>query len=171
MSKSPSGIVAQARARRVWWPALLWAAVIFVTSTRVITTGQLADGVQAVTGGRVRAEEFSLIWKAIWWFFVKGWHAVEFGMLAWFLGRILRQPMAAGAALLFACSDEFHQYFVPHRGARLSDVAIDALGVLLVMVWPKTIHLSQKMGLGAAIVTLIYLCAFHPFGTFGDGFI
>ena len=36
--------------------------------------------------------------------------------LAWFL------------AILFASSDEFHQSFVPGRGAGLTDVGIDALG-------------------------------------------
>jgi VanZ family protein len=49
----------------------------------------------------------------------------------------LKKSAFFGAFLLsalFACSDEFHQRFVPGRGASPIDVAIDLTGVTLVMV-------------------------------------
>lgn len=33
--------------------------------------------------------------------------------------------------ILYAASDEFHQWFIPGRGACVQDVAIDSIGVLL----------------------------------------
>lgn len=38
---------------------------------------------------------------------------------------------AAVFSILYGASDEWHQSFVPYRGAKLSDVAIDGLGILL----------------------------------------
>ena len=35
------------------------------------------------------------------------------------------------AAALYACSDEFHQTFVPGRAGRVGDVLVDSAGVLL----------------------------------------
>lgn len=39
--------------------------------------------------------------------------------------------LAVFGATLYGLSDELHQYFIPFRGARLSDVGIDLLGALL----------------------------------------
>lgn len=55
----------------------------------------------------------------------------------------LRQQflLAAALCMLYAVSDELHQYFVPGRAMLLSDVGIDALGFLpcagavLLLVW------------------------------------
>ena len=38
--------------------------------------------------------------------------------------------LASALCMLYAASDEFHQYFIPGRAAQLSDVAIDAMGFL-----------------------------------------
>lgn len=47
--------------------------------------------------------------------------------------------MAVGLATAFAASDEFHQAFVPSRGASVADVYLDAagatLGVLVLGAW------------------------------------
>lgn len=37
---------------------------------------------------------------------------------------------AWGIAVCYACTDEFHQYFVPGRSSELRDVCIDGLGAL-----------------------------------------
>ena len=39
--------------------------------------------------------------------------------------------IALGFCVLYALSDEFHQLFVPGRGAQLSDVLLDSLGALV----------------------------------------
>ena len=49
--------------------------------------------------------------------------------------------LAVGLAAAFAASDEFHQIFVPSRGASLTDVCLDsvgaALGVLGLGLWRR----------------------------------
>ena len=77
------------------------------------------------------------------WYFIerKGAHVVEYAMLTLLafhffrrsftresLGRVL--SLSATFALMYGATDELHQYFVPGRGARMSDVLIDGLGVL-----------------------------------------
>lgn len=50
-------------------------------------------------------------------------------------------PMALTICVLYAISDEFHQLFVPGRGAQFTDVILDsagsALGVYLFLGWKK----------------------------------
>lgn len=43
--------------------------------------------------------------------------------------RLWRYALTAG--ILYAASDELHQYFVPGRACQLRDVVIDGLGVLI----------------------------------------
>lgn len=38
---------------------------------------------------------------------------------------------SAAISILYACTDEVHQYFVPGRAGRITDVLIDSLGVWL----------------------------------------
>jgi VanZ family protein len=78
---------------------------------------------------------FEIFWGIAWFTVVKGWHAVEFGILtaaliaslnAW--RPLLRQRnilLAGILAVLFAASDEFHQTYVPTRGGSVWDVLID----------------------------------------------
>jgi len=46
-----------------------------------------------------------------------------------FYGRLLGIPFVLG--VLYACSDEFHQRFVPGRAGQLRDVGIDSIGVAI----------------------------------------
>ena len=77
-------------------------------------------------------------------------HVTEYAILAILLWRALRKPEdsvrtwswpAAGSiaflAMLFAAGDEFHQLFVPTRGASAVDVMIDTAGAVLglLSVW------------------------------------
>ena len=39
--------------------------------------------------------------------------------------------ISIGLGFLYACSDEFHQMFVPGRAGQVADVLIDTLGVVL----------------------------------------
>ncbi len=41
--------------------------------------------------------------------------------------------LAVVFSVTYGASDELHQFFVPYRGAKMSDVAIDSLGILLVV--------------------------------------
>lgn len=71
----------------------------------------------------------------------KGAHVAEYAVLmllsvrflfAWFPQGGIRSIMLAAAAfsVTYGISDELHQFFVPYRGAKLTDVVIDGLGVL-----------------------------------------
>jgi VanZ family protein len=74
-------------------------------------------------------------------------HVTEFGVFSVTVFRGIRSGRPGWrldwavitffVALAFAALDEWHQSFVPVRGARARDVAIDALGAMLaqVLVW------------------------------------
>ena len=47
------------------------------------------------------------------------------------LKQIKRAGISFGVGVLYAASDEFHQYFIPDRTAAISDVGIDSLGVVV----------------------------------------
>lgn len=72
----------------------------------------------------------------------KGAHVAEYAILMFLAARFAfallprlsfrRILLLAGTfSILYGVSDEWHQSFVPYRGAKLSDVAIDGLGILL----------------------------------------
>jgi len=97
--------------------------------------------------------EFGKFWRQWYWVFVKGWHVLEFATLTFLaafsferLGwanqkRVL--AWSAGVGILFACSDEIHQIFVPKRGGRMSDVLIDCGGVLIGLVLARLYLLKR----------------------------
>jgi len=71
-------------------------------------------------------------------------HGVEYGILGILLYRAFHQShrtitsisLAVICALAFGISDEFHQWFVPHRQADIWDVFADTIGAtLFVFVW------------------------------------
>ncbi len=75
-------------------------------------------------------------------------HFTEYGILSVLLWRARRRPVrgdsrpwrwseaavAAGVAILFAITDEWHQSFVPSRAGSLLDVLIDSSGAILAMI-------------------------------------
>lgn len=102
---------------------LFWMIVIFSFS---MMSGKLTEGPPPL------------------WYYLerKGAHVFEYALLMLLafryfrltyvresLGRILL--LAASFSLMYGASDELHQFFVPLRGAQLSDVAIDGGGILL----------------------------------------
>lgn len=69
-------------------------------------------------------------------------HIAEYAILAYLLARAARNSSSARlsmhfrafavcVAALYGLSDEFHQYFVPGRGADGFDVLADAIGALI----------------------------------------
>lgn len=97
---------------------------------RIITPDfeSLADGEQAY-----RLWQVNVVLRKLAHFFLY----TILGMLLHFTtGFIKRKPrlqlgIALLLGLLLSALDEFHQYFVPGRTARLLDVGIDFLGILL----------------------------------------
>ena len=77
-------------------------------------------------------------------------HMMQFGILALLLARALTWKvrltwghilLAFALSLLYALSDEIHQFFVPQRAFQLFDLLIDGVGVMLglviYMLWRK----------------------------------
>lgn len=62
-------------------------------------------------------------------------HATEYAILAllWF-GVLGSKPQAVVIAFLYACTDEFHQLFVPGRAGLFTDVLIDTSGAIAAMI-------------------------------------
>jgi VanZ family protein len=103
-----------------WGPAVLMMAVIFAASS---------------------FPSRSLPRFGSWdWLVKKGGHMLGYGLLAaayvrglaWGARPTWRQLLAAILlAGLYGATDEFHQSFVPGRGAAAADVAIDTLGAAI----------------------------------------
>ena len=102
-----------------WLPVIAWAGLIFYLSS----IPSLESGLPGV-------------WD---WLTRKGAHVAVYAVLAALLFRALHRGhlvkpktailWAMVFALAYACSDEFHQHFVPGRHGRARDVAVDAIGI------------------------------------------
>lgn len=53
-------------------------------------------------------------------------------------------PIALLMAFCYACTDEFHQLFVPGRAGRFTDVCIDTAGSLIAVILCYLIHKRRK---------------------------
>ena len=94
----------------MWLPVVAWAAAIFALSS----VPSLATGLGT--------------WDL---FLRKLAHLTEYAVLGALLARGLRTLPAFVAGVAYAVTDEIHQTFVTGRAGRVTDVAIDAVGVLL----------------------------------------
>lgn len=117
-----------------WLPVFLWAGLIFYLSS-----------VPNLNSG------FAAFWDV---FLRKLAHSGEFGILFLLVFRALRfgEGISFKKALLwsfaiaifYAFSDEFHQYFVAERQAKMKDVLIDGLGIALLFLFLISIYLRQS---------------------------
>jgi VanZ family protein len=72
-----------------------------------------------------------------WWLLILrklghiGGYAALTALWAWTLTGTVRRPvvLAAAIALVYACTDEYHQTFVDTRHGTAVDVAVDAIGI------------------------------------------
>lgn len=129
--------------------ALVWMCVIFAFSAQTkeesgAVSGGFSYRVVNTTGKllhlNIDDEKVREIANSIEHFVRKGAHMTEYAILAillyawlrgWQVSRIKTACVAAGFAVLYACSDEFHQLFVAGRAGRISDVLIDSAGAIL----------------------------------------
>lgn len=107
----------------VFWMMLLWMGVIFSFS---MLSGKATAGPPPL------------------WYFIerKGAHVFEYALLMLLAFQFFRLSfvretltrvllLAAAFSLMYALTDELHQFFVPLRGARFTDVLIDGGGIVL----------------------------------------
>jgi len=152
--------------------ASLWMLSIFATSSSVVTVGQLAHVVSSAAAGQVTEGGFRQVWEHVWWIFVKGWHATEFGILYLLVWRAApsKQTLSLALPALFAISDEFHQLFVPSRGCGVSDVCIDWLGIAAAWSFASGWLGGHKrrpallLALVGTCIGLLFLLSVYPFG-------
>ncbi len=125
----------------LWIPPIIWAVIIFGFSANPTT--QVSQ---------VRWQDFV---------FKKFVHVVEYGVFATLIYRALINSevnrkkagyWAAGLAIIYGFTDEFHQSFTPGREPTLRDVTFDTIGALLAIyiLWyllpkaPKTLKSWAK---------------------------
>lgn len=74
-------------------------------------------------------------------------HVAEYAILAILLRLSMGAKQTFTVGILYAMSDELHQYYVPTRSGRPSDVLIDAMGLvvgLLVYRWLVQTAVAKK---------------------------
>jgi len=120
-----------------WWPAILWAAAISGFSTGAFTSEHTSIIIIPVlrwmlphASPETLAMLHSLIRKCA--------HFVEYFILSLLVLRGIRAGrkenhlrwavVAVGIVAAYAALDEFHQSFVPGRGAAVADVLLDTAG-------------------------------------------
>jgi VanZ family protein len=136
---------------RVWWPALVWACVIFTMSTDTFSaehTGWVLEPVFRWLFPALTAGQFDLIHFCI----RKSAHFTEYFIFAVLLYRSVRGwhqgwrwswgLIALSIAAVYSALDEIHQAFVASRHASAYDSLLDSFGafvaIAVLWVWFRT---------------------------------
>lgn len=132
--------------------ALVWMCIIFAFSAQgEEASGEVSEGVSyriVNTTGlffhlHLDEEQIHAIALVIEGTVRKCAHMAEFAILTvllyvwmgrWEITHIRRGCYAVVMTMLYACTDEFHQLFVPGRAGRITDVMIDSAGAATGMV-------------------------------------
>lgn len=118
----------------------LWCLVIFMFSTQNASESSQTSGFFLMQiGNFIGIDLLSLPFIDVLQFIIrKGAHMFSYFVLGILSYRAFKlvQPLKAFRyaglfTVLYACSDEFHQLFVPGRSGQMSDVLIDSLGMLI----------------------------------------
>ncbi|MBI1749553.1 MAG: VanZ family protein [Acidobacteria bacterium] len=122
---------------RQWWPAMAWAAAIFFFSTGAFGGESTSRFIIPFLRWLLPDAPPETLFQ-LHFLIRKAGHFVEYFFLSLLVLRGLRGGAGGWrlrwglAALListgYAATDEFHQYFVPSRGAAAQDVLLDAAG-------------------------------------------
>jgi VanZ family protein len=124
---------------RAWWPALLWAGVIFSMSTDTFSTEHTASLLEPILRWMFRSlteDQFS----AIHYFIRKCAHFTEYFIFCMLLYRGVRGDRrgwrwtwgiaALSCAAGYSVLDEIHQAFVASRTASAYDSLLDSIGAI-----------------------------------------
>jgi VanZ family protein len=127
-----------------WWPALLWAAVIFFMSTDTFSaehTGSIIEPILRWIYPAITSEQF----ETVHFFTRKCAHFTEYFVFALLLFRGIRRGrpgwrwswglLALFAAAVYAALDEIHQAFVASRTASPYDSLLDSTGALVAILF------------------------------------
>ena len=140
-----AGIKSATSKNRLWryGPVVVWAALIFIGSSSILSgSNTSAFLVQPMRWLFPTASDSTLLLAHL--LIRKAGHLTEYAILAWLAARAFRTSsndllhhrwflVALILVVLYSLSDEFHQSFVPSRGASLYDCLIDAVGGLTML--------------------------------------
>jgi VanZ family protein len=126
-----------------WWPALVWAVLIFSASTDALSMDHTSRFIEpalrwlfpAFSGDTIillheiirkiaHVAEYSV-------FFLLLYRGTRGGRPGWRWSWALT---AWGIAAIYSLSDEFHQTFVPSRGASIWDSLLDSVSALAMLL-------------------------------------
>lgn len=121
---------------------LIMAAIFFMSSQNAGRSSMLSEGFLNTWIGRILARILpDITGKGIFNDIRKYAHLFEYFCLgistALFFLELMRgqtvRPVVFSvvSSLLYACTDEWHQLYVPGRAGRISDVGIDLIGIVL----------------------------------------
>jgi VanZ family protein len=126
-----------------WWPALLWAVVIWCFSTGAFTSVNTELVIVPVLRWLFPHASHHML-LVMHHYIRKGAHFTEYFIFSLLVSRGIRAGRhgaragwAIAAVVLVACYaslDEFHQAFVPGRQAAVADVLLDISGGVVAQV-------------------------------------
>jgi VanZ family protein len=151
---------------RAWWPALLWAAVIFSMSTDSFSAEHTASWIKLILGWIVPSlteNQFSAIHHLI----RKSAHFTEYFIFCLLLYRAVRGDrqgwrwawgiVALSCAAGYSVLDEIHQAFVASRTASPYDSLLDSIGAFAAFgalwVWFRTRRSGREVEIAASKVS------------------
>ncbi len=121
-----------------WACVIVWMAVIFFFSAQPHSgevTKQYLGGLNVPIRKAAHMTEYAIL------FLLSRWAA--FGTTG---STNLRAWLPVLLSVAYACTDEFHQSFVPGRSAQFSDVLVDSTGVLLAVIFCKFTEFVKLKG-------------------------
>src|SRR5580765_3125115 len=142
---------------RLWryGPLVVWAVLIFIGSSNLLSGSHTSMFlVRPLRWLFPQASDAAL--QTIHLLIRKAGHVVEYAILAWLAARAFRTSsrellrarwfwISLLLVILYSLSDEFHQSFVPSRGASLHDSLIDSAGGLAALIVLAMRDRSQRV--------------------------
>lgn len=138
---------------------LLWMVMIFLLSNEeAVKSSKKSDGliirsVELFTGKSLSVQEKEKVLKYLVFPVRKCAHLSLYLILGILVISLLREYMVINTKLvllsllicvLYACSDEIHQLFVPGRSGEVRDVLIDTLGACLGVSFYYLVYKKKK---------------------------
>ena len=132
---------------RLWryGPLIVWAALIFIGSSSILSGSNTSTFLVRPMRWLFPAASESTL-QLVHLLIRKAGHLTEYAILAWLAARAFRTSanellhrrwflVALILVVLYSLSDEFHQSFVPSRGASIYDCMIDSVGGLTMLIF------------------------------------